>query len=78
MSGIEAKPADRREPSHPARLLPTVTFGMRAAVLAGVVVAAIPAAANATPTITAGLSPSITQTISMYTTSCCGNNNHNR
>lgn len=57
-----------------ARLLPSVTFGMRAAVLAGVVVAGVPAAANGAPTpVTAGLSAPITQAISMYTTSCCGN-----
>jgi hypothetical protein len=59
-----------------ARLLPSVSFGMRAAVLAGVVVAGAPAAAahaSASPAVTTGLSAPITQLISMHTTTCCGN-----
>lgn len=82
MSGTESNrtdetgPCGQQEPARAAsmaRLLPSVTFGMRAAVLAGVVVAAIPAAANAaSPTVTAGLSGPITQVAGMALTTCCG------
>ncbi|HLX50515.1 MAG TPA: hypothetical protein VKS82_19485 [Streptosporangiaceae bacterium] len=82
MSGTETNgmdetgPRGQQEPARAAsmaRLLPSVTFGMRAAVLAGVVVAGVPAAANAlSPAVTAGLSGPITQVIGMGWTTCCG------
>jgi hypothetical protein len=85
MSGTETSRIDQagargqQEPARAsiARLLPSVSFGMRAAVLAGVVVAGVPAAASAAPSaVTAGLSAPIAHAVSMYTTSCCGNSGH--
>jgi hypothetical protein len=83
MSGSETNRVDQAgacgqpEPARAAsmaRLLPSVTFGMRAAVLAGVVVASVPAVASAAaPTVTAGLSGPITQVTGMGWTTCCGN-----
>jgi len=66
-----------------ARLLPKVTFGLGAAVLAGVVVVTVPAAPTATGaagtvTTTAALSAAINAVTGagILQTTCCGGSNH--
>jgi hypothetical protein len=69
---------EERRPPGKARLLPKVTFGLGAAVLAGVVVVTVPASATAAGaagivTTTAGLGAPINAVTgpSLFLTTCC-------
>jgi hypothetical protein len=77
----QAGEAGPRAPSGAARLFPKVTFGLGAAVLAGVVVVSVPpvplaarAAGQPVMATTAGLGPAINAVgASAIETTCCGN-----
>lgn len=71
--------AGEQRPSGKARLLPKVTFGLGAAVLAGVVVVTVPTAPTATgaagrTTTTVGLGAVINSVTGngIFQTTCCG------
>jgi hypothetical protein len=76
----QAGRVEERQSSAMARLLPKVTFGLGAAVLAGVVVVTVPVAPSATGvtdhgvTTTSGLGAAINAVIGItpFQTTCCG------